>query len=30
MKRIYLLAYGESMRPLFEQVLTVMNQADKR
>ena len=25
-----LLAYGESMRPLFEQVLTAMNQADKR
>lgn len=25
-----LLAYGESLRPLFEQVLTAMNQADKR
>lgn len=25
-----LLVYGESMRPLFEQVLTAMNQADKR
>ena len=25
-----LLAYGESMRPLFEQVLTAMNQVDKR
>ena len=25
-----LLAYGGSIKPLFEQVLTAMNQADKR
>ena len=25
-----LLAYGESMRPLFEQVLAAMNQVDKQ